>query len=221
MVRKGGIQPVIPVFFAFILLAGCEQIFTFSPIAFLATPVSQMNPEQQINYGKDALASGDDAKMAEAYTALSANTSSGEAQYTAALLGAELSGVPEFISKIILGDTSLSFPSSTDSADFMTFLAANGLQAEYLVQAAGNFQAAQALGETLEATDVILAAFGLVLDAATQTDGTIDFAAIDPGKITEAQDFITTASTAILAALPPTDPTSLILQGFMMYVGGF
>jgi hypothetical protein len=39
-------------------LGGCEQIFTYSPFAFLQRPPSALTPEQQIEYGKDALASG-------------------------------------------------------------------------------------------------------------------------------------------------------------------
>jgi hypothetical protein len=203
-----------------ILLAGCEQIFTYSPIAFLQRPVSGMTTEQQIKFGQDALASGDDAKMAEAYAALAGNTASGDSQYTAAQLGIELSGIPDFLWDVVNGAI-VDLPSSADSTDFAAFAAANNIQPAYLAQAAANLQNAAALGETLEPMDYIMGSFGLVIEAATQPDGSIDFTAMDAPTLAEAVAFIdNTTVDDLIASLPSTDPMGIILAGFQSYTAG-
>jgi hypothetical protein len=202
---------------AVLALTGCEQMFTYTPVAFLQTPASAMTPAQQVAFGQDALASGDKTKMAEAYTALSANTGSADAQYTAAQLGVELSGVPELVLDIAGG--SVTMPASGDSAALTDFITAHNLDPDILIAAAANLENAQTLGQTLAPIDYVMGGLGLALDAAQQPDGTFNFGALDAAKQTETIDFITqTAVTDLLSTLPPTDPTYQILQGFQDYI---
>lgn len=53
-----------------LLLASCESVFTTSLLSFLQRDPSKLSPEQQVAYGRDALASGDPDQMAAAYDVL-------------------------------------------------------------------------------------------------------------------------------------------------------
>ena len=52
------------------ILSSCENVFTTSPVAFLQRDPAGLSPEQQVEFGKDALASGDAEQMAAAYELL-------------------------------------------------------------------------------------------------------------------------------------------------------
>jgi hypothetical protein len=203
---------------AFFLVSGCEQMFTYCPFTAFQTPASDLTPEQQIRYGEDALASGDEAAMKDAYAALTGDTTSADAQYTAAELGIELSGVPDLLMGII--DQTVTMPA--DAADLMSFIDDNNLSPDYLISAADNLLTAQDLGADLQPMDYVMGALGLALGAAEQTDGTFDFGSLTLSTEAAAfiQDGITEELAALSATLPSTDPTLTMLIDFQGYVEG-
>ncbi len=195
-----------------LLLAGCEQVFTFSPVSSLQRPVSSMTPGQQIAFGQDALASGDKAKMAEAYGVLSANTGSMDAQYTAARIGVELSGVPLLVVQVIAGHVAM--PAAAE--DLTGFISSNNLSPDFLIGAAANLFVAGSLGETLTPTDFLMGALGFALGAAHKPDGSFDFtpSGLDPGMSFLAQAF----ALAAVESLPPSDPIRPMMLQYQDYI---
>jgi hypothetical protein len=66
--------------------------------------------------------------------------------------------------------------------------------------------------------DYVMGTLGLVLDAAVQPSGTLDFAALDADKLDEAVAFITQpAMGELIAAMSPDDPMQPILMLMIMY----
>jgi hypothetical protein len=204
------------VLFAALLLGGCEQFFTFSPVSFLQRPTSSMTPAQQIAFGQEALASGDAAKMAEAYSALTANTTSKDAQYTAAQIGVELSGVPQ----VLLGalDGSLVIPRTPE--ELTSAITANNLAPDYLIGAAENLATAASLGETLGTTDLVMGALGLALSAAQQTDGSFNFdTATWTPEQTQVGNEAQAMALAAVASVPPSDPLYALISPYTSLIG--
>jgi hypothetical protein len=80
-------QKAIPILLVLVLvlIASCQQIFTFSPLSFLQRDPSKLPPEQQIAYAEGALASGDAETMAVAY-----NLINGSDDPNVALLASDL-----------------------------------------------------------------------------------------------------------------------------------
>jgi hypothetical protein len=221
MVKRYSIQPLLFACSVLLILSGCEQFFTYCPIAFLERPVSEMTEEQQIKYGEDALASGDREKMKDAYEELSQNETSGDAQYVAAQLAVELSGISEYILATMDPESGLPLDITDDADLFLDFVEENGLHPEFLALAAENLIAAQELGETLGPMDYLMGSLGLVIGAAIQSDGELDFTAMDADKLDEAEDFITQAAAAdLIDSLPDSDPMKALLSEIRDYVVG-
>ncbi len=221
MARKRDVPPLIGAIAAVFLLLGCEQFFTYSPIAFLQRPVSSLPLEQQIQYGEDALASGDTEKMAAAYEELNAATDSRDAQYIAAQLAIQLSGIAEFLKEAIKPESDLTMELTENPDGFLAFVEENDLDPDYLVQAAANLQNAQSLGIVLEPMDYVMGTLGLLIGAAVQEDGSLDFSNLDDDKVDETIDFITQdAVDALMVSLPETDPMKEILTSFTEYIEG-
>jgi hypothetical protein len=99
--------------------------------------------------------------MKDAYDVLTQNTDSGEAQYVAAELAVELSGMSGFLLDVASGEAEL--PTAGDSADLDAYIADAGIDPDYLIAAAHNLQNAQALGEELQPIDYLMGGLGLVL----------------------------------------------------------
>jgi hypothetical protein len=218
MARKRGVPQLLGAVSVVFLLLGCEQFFTYSPIVFLQRPVSDLTLEQQIQYGEDALASGDAGKMTVAYEELDSETDSPEAQYIAAQLAIELSGVPEFMVEAMDPESGLTMELTEDPDGFMAFVEENGLDPAYLVQAAENLQTAQALGVELEPMDYLMGTLGLLIGAATQDDGTLNFGDLDADKVDETVAFITQDEVnSMIESLPLTDPMRMLLSGIQDY----
>ncbi|MFW5685195.1 MAG: hypothetical protein ACOC0O_00935, partial [Spirochaetota bacterium] len=74
------------------LVAGCESVFTTSPLSFLQRDPSQLSAGQRVTYGHDALASGDADKMADAFDALK-DSDDPETQLLAAELAVASTGL--------------------------------------------------------------------------------------------------------------------------------
>jgi hypothetical protein len=193
---------------AALALAGCQDMFTWSPVSALARTPDSLSPEQQVSFGRDALASGDEADMQAAYDALKDRTDDPEAQYVAAQLGIELSGIPDLFMSIVEDPASM----TTALDDIDGFIAANGLSPELLIEAAAELQNAQALGTDLGPMDYVMGAMGLALEAAGppyDLTGGADF--------TEALDFLAPAVTEV-GSLPDGDPLKELIEGCSSYL---
>jgi hypothetical protein len=151
-------QRVLFLLFVVFALGGCQAIFTYSPLSGLQRPPSSMTPAQRLTYAQNALASGDLTAMKNAYDAIKNDTSS-QAEYTAAQLGIEISGVPTLLVKVAADPNSVAAQLNTMS----TFIASNNLHPTYMVAAAAQLSAAQAAGATLTNMDMAMSAMGIIL----------------------------------------------------------
>lgn len=207
-----------PVFFLcavliLLSLAGCEQIFTYSPLTFAQRPVSSLTPEQQLAFGENALASGNTQLMVDALAALQ-NTNTPDAQYLASQLGVELSGVPDVLTGVL--DGTITVPTELTPTTVEDFIHQNDLQPQYLIDASANLLNAQALDHPLEPTDYVMGGLGLALGAATQQpDGTYDFT---NANLAPAEAFIA-EGLASLGDVPPSDPNYQLLSNMQTLLG--
>ena len=192
-------------------LVGCQAIFTYTPLASLQRSPASMTPEQRLAYAENALASGDKTAMLAAYNAIAtANDTGAAAQYTAAELGIEISGVPQLLLEVVSGQVTLS---SSDPSSITSFLAANtDVQPGFLIAAAAKLDSADP--STLQPMDFVYGAMGLALDAAKQSDGSFNFSSLNGAKVTVATNFINDA----IATLSPSDPLQSYLSVLETYI---
>jgi hypothetical protein len=195
-------------------LAGCQQVFTYSPLGFLQRPLSSLSTAQQISFGEDALASGDPEQMAAALAALQGTNTVG-AQYLASQLGVTLSNVPNVVLGVVQG--TITVPTTIDATSISTFISQNNIDPSALIQAAANLQNAQELGQTLSPLDYAMGALGIALQGAQQPDGTLNF---DPASVAAAQTFAQQGLAALPPDLPVTDPTYQLLSGLQTNLPG-
>jgi len=200
-----------------VALLGCEQVFTYSPVAFLQRPPSALSAAQQLEYAQDALASGDKAAMTAAYDILKTQTTNTESQYVAAQLGVELSGVSELFMGVVDGSVTLTVGQSSDITGFLADHPE--LEPEYLIQAAAYMQNAEGRTEGLTTLDYVIGSLGMALGAAEQPDGTFDFSAADATMLADAQSFAQVALTNT-AGLDTTDPLYQFVDGYVAYLNG-
>ncbi|MGA2973981.1 MAG: hypothetical protein ABSF77_01580 [Spirochaetia bacterium] len=194
-------------------LGGCEAIFTYTPLAGLQRPPSSLSAAEKLTYAQNALASGDKNAMLEAYDAIQ-NDSSPEAQYLAAQLGIEISGVPEFILKVASGAVSL--PASGDPSVITSFITDTaGVDPDYLIAAAAILS--QTSAADLTTMDYVYGGLGMALDAAQQPDGTYDFTNIPPDKQSELSDAKAFVQEAV-TAMSPDDPAYSFLSSYNTYM---
>jgi hypothetical protein len=214
--RAAKAASLMALFTGLVLLAGCQQLFTYSPVTFLQTPASRMTPDQQLTFGQDALASGDTARMADAFTVLTTQTSSGDAQLLAGKLGAELSGVPAFILDLSAGVE----PMPVDGSALLAAIQGRGLTLEYLAQAGANVANAEALGTALSPEDYILGSIGLAMQAAYDKNGSYtDSTGLAPADIAAAVALADAGVTSV-SSLPPTSPLVSLMSQFQTYISG-
>jgi hypothetical protein len=198
-----------------LVLCGCQAIFTYSPLSGLKRDPATMTPAQRITYAQDALASGDPAAMKAAYEAIKNDTSS-TAQYTAAQLGIELSGIPTVLREIASNPSSVTTQLNTISA----FIASHNLDPNYMVAAAAQLAAAEAAGATLTTMDYAMETMGQLLGL---TGGTWNISGLPPG--TGAAMVANPASPiskalANVSSLPSGDPLKDFITQLSSYVGG-
>ncbi len=150
-------------------LAGCQVLFTTSPLSFLQRDPSKLPPEQKISYAQDALAGGDTGAMARAFDAIQAEAAAPgadpELTYLAAQLAMELSGAPDLAYQVLDGTIELGDQTAAEAA-LDTFLAS--VDGEYINGAADLFAGLQAGSdlEVLSPTDLLLGAGCLLFQAA-------------------------------------------------------
>ncbi|MQY76202.1 MAG: hypothetical protein GH155_01055 [Spirochaeta sp.] len=140
-----------------LLLAGCQAIFTYSPLSFLQRDPANLPLDQKIAWAENALASGDLEAMATAYDAIKDESG---VDYLAANLALELSGVPQLLFEVIEGN--IDYSAITDMNDFL----ADNVDSEYVSYAAGDFWATLSNDpDSLTGTDYILGAACILFDA--------------------------------------------------------
>jgi len=188
---------------ALVLLAGCQAMFTYSPLSGLQRPPSSLTPAQRLTYAQDALASGNTSDMKAAYDAIKNDTSSA-AQYTTAQLGIQLSGVPQVLIQIATDPSTVT--SQLNTVD--QFITDHNLQPSYIIAAAGQLSAAAAAGAALTTMDYAMGAMGLLLAAALADSTALgtpsyDILAGNSGK-GAATTFLAPA-VANVASLPSSD----------------
>jgi len=201
--------------FLAMLMAGCQAIFTFSPLSGLQRDPSTMSPEQRLTYAQDALASGDAAAMKKAYDALK-NDTGGPAQYTTAQLGIELSGVPTVFRDLANNPGNVTAQLSV----LDSFIAAHNLQPPLMVAAAAQLANAAAAGVTLTTMDYIMGSMGMMLGYAFASGGTWDVkpATVSHANAVIAKTFLDLANTGSLAS---NDPLLTLFQNYDTYLGTF
>ena len=153
------------------LLAGCQAVFTYSPLSFLQRDPANLPPEQQVSWAEQALASGDPQAMAQAYELVKDDP---DQAYLAASLAAELSGVTQALADAIADLDTISgwgWTSGTDAEAYLdAFLAS--IDPAYTSDAGALFSTlvAEAVlagdpGE-LTGTDMLVGALCLAFEAA-------------------------------------------------------
>lgn len=194
-------------------LGACQAIFTYTPLTSFQRSPATMTPAEQLTYAQDALASGDKTAMTTAYDAIKDSTSP-TVSYTAAQLAVEISGVPALIVSAISDPSTL----SGGATDVNSFLALHpDIQPDYLVAAAQKLDSVPK--SDLTPMDYVYGGLGLVLDAATQSDGTIDVTKLNAAKMTTAQTFINYAldpANNVITSASSSDP----LYALLSYVNG-
>jgi hypothetical protein len=121
-----------------LLLAGCQEVFTYSLFEGLQRDPSNLPPEQQISYAESALAAGDIDAMADIYDEIVALAADDPDLY---LLAADLAMGASGITRVVDDILSADDPSTID---FNTVL--QSVDLTMLANVADNVLAAEAAG---------------------------------------------------------------------------
>ena len=160
--KKGG-KPHAPaplwVVLALVTLAGCQDIFTYTPLKGFQRDPSSLSSEQRLEYAQNALASGDKSTMRDAYDAIKTDTSP-DAVHLTAELGIELSGVPGLINDAVTDESAVT-GSGTTIADYIN--SHEGLDPLLIIDAGQSMVVLAGTGYLLSTNDRILGAIGLAL----------------------------------------------------------
>ena len=187
-----------------LLWAGCQAIFTNSPLSFLERDPANLPLDQKITWAENALASGDPEAMATAYDAIKDESG---VDYLCANLALELSGVPQLLFEVIEGN--IDYSSITDMENFLQ----NNVDAEYVTFAAGHFlDTLNNDPDSLTGTDYILGAASLLFKAAELNGGSMG-AGIDT---TDAVAF----STTVFSTMSPDDPAYEYMDELNTFIAG-
>lgn len=151
-----------------LLLAGCEQMFTYSPLSWAARDPSKLSDEQQ---AQNAPVSGDIDDLQKAYDAI-ADSSDPDVQLLASQVALGASGFNEAIE-----DIAKELKDGIDEADIDAGDILDDLDQTYLQAAGTSLAAAEAGGADISDTDYLLAAASLVLSEAITGGG--DQSALD------------------------------------------
>ncbi len=179
-----------------LLFAGCQAIFTYSPLSFLQRDPANLPLDQKIVWAENALASGDPEAMATAYDVI--KNESG-VDYLAANLALELSGVPQLLFEVMEGDVAID-----SEADLDIFLLQ--VDEDYIVAAGGHYNDTLANDpDSLTGTDYILGAASILFKASKDTGTDIDN--LTGAQVQDAKDFVS-AGLACLSVKPDRYPTS-------------
>lgn len=182
---------------ALALLAGCDVIFTASPLSFLQRDPDDMTPEQRTRFAEDALASGDPDAIETAYDAIkddAAASTDGDLQLLAAQLALELAGIGDVLDDLVNLDFEGDWAANRDCINGLI----DGMNGAYLGESAGFYLQADGNGGDLAGADYILGALAILADSAI-VDGAGDVDNLDsssPGVV-DAIAFLTSGQSAL------------------------
>lgn len=152
---------------AFLLLSGCQRVFTFSPFSGLQRDPATMSAEQQQRYALDVLASGDTAAMAEAYALVEAMLANDPGNGGLHLLAADLaigaSGLGGLVSSI---DPESGF---SDAAALT-----EGLNTGLLSGVDSHIQQAEASGQDISDSQYVNAGAAIIIAKAAESEDGFD-----------------------------------------------
>ena len=155
-----------------LFLVGCEQIFSTNIFSGLDRDPSRLSFEQQVNYGRQAVHSGDRKKMAKAYDALADslqdnNNTDPELNSLAATLALGASGLSglladffELANNTSFGDAAALGAALDDKLDKVNY--------SYIEAAVDQIEAIRTNGGTPSEQQYVFAAIGLVLKAGSE-----------------------------------------------------
>ncbi|HYW83278.1 MAG TPA: hypothetical protein VFB30_08480 [Spirochaetia bacterium] len=176
----------LPILLVLVILTGCQDIFTYTPLKGLQRDPSTLSAQQRLVYAQDALASGDKNAMLAAYNAIK-NDTSPDAVHLTAELGIELSGVPALINDAITNESTLT-GSGTTIADYIA--AHPGTDPALMIAGGQSIEALAAAGYDVTTNDRLLGAIGLAM-AASQSQGyNLGTPPLAPGSLQTAIDLI-------------------------------
>jgi hypothetical protein len=197
------------------LLAGCQAVFTYSPLSFLQRDPANLPPEQQVSWAEQALASGDPQAMAQAYELVKDDP---DQAYLAASLAAELSGVTQALADAIADlDTIRTYDSTQLEAFLDDFF--SSVTDSYASAAGTHFQDVMSGAPSqLSGQDMILGALCLAFAAVSPTDNFGGATSLEADAIDDY--FITPGLNVLLNVLllPADDPAVEILTQLQTFI---
>ena len=198
--------PVLIGVFLALLFTGCEQLFTSSLFSSFQRNPSELSYEQQVTYGEEALASGDQETMKDAYEALAEsieNTSEPDPDVLelAGDLAVGASGLNDVLPKLVGAVETDSF-SSTEDLESIFEDSLDDVDYQYIDEAEDQLTAATKAGADISEEQYLTVAAGLAMKA--EDDGT------GMENSTELEDFV---DTAVSAMGPDYDGPLKDLQG--------
>ena len=156
------------------VLAGCQNIFTYTPLKGLQRDPSTLSSEQRLVYAQDALASGDRNAMLAAYNAIKTDTSP-DAVHLTAELGIELSAVPALVNDAITNQSALT-GSGTTVADYIA--SHPGTDPALMIAGGQSINALAGAGYPVTPNDRLLGAIGLAMNAAQTVNSSYDLSGV-------------------------------------------
>jgi hypothetical protein len=204
------IRSTLSILFVF-LLSACQGVFTTSPVSFLQRDPSNFSIEQKIEYGWDALASGDMDAMIDAFDALrddAMDSEDGEVTYLAAQLAMELSGASGILMEILEGNIDLSGELDTESID--SFI--DGLDDDYLTDSADFFDRANTYDAEMEGTDYLLGGACMLFSVSSSEPGGVGD--LGQAEVLEIQNFLNDG----LDKIDPGDPARDDIQNYLDFL---
>lgn len=187
---KEGRRPHTPVslsiLFVLMILAGCQDIFTYTPLKGLQRDPSTLSSAQRLVYAQEALASGDKGAMLAAYNAIK-NDTSPDAVHLTAELAIELSGVPALVNDAITNESTLT-GSGTTIADYIA--AHPGTDPALMVAGGQSIDTLAGAGYPVSANDRLLGAVGLAMEASQSQGYNLAAPPLPPGSLQTAIDLI-------------------------------
>ena len=194
-----------------LLLPGCEQVFTYSPFAFLARDPSSLPMEQRISYAQLALSSGDKATLQAAYEAIASSTDP-EVQYLASQVAVGASGLNEAVETALADMENIDVNSVVGSLD-----------QTYLQNAGAQLASASEAGVEIADEDYVVAAASLLLsDAIESGDPETFLSGLDFATATVPTDYGSAANDTERAAylFSQTGYTADDMDSLLAMIGG-
>lgn len=198
------------------LLAGCEQVFTWSPFGGLQRNPANMSPEQQVTFAQDALESGDPDAMGDAFELLQ-DSEDPETQLLAVDLALGAAEIETTLTDLLAATMDEGGDPEQALADALAGLSAEDLA---MLDAAGDLLDAAAEEGEPTPEQYAFTAIGLLAVAADEAGGLEELETVDPDSdaaatLDQAIGFLEAAS----AGLEESGQDADILAGFEDLLG--